>query len=219
MERCSLCESVSCTRCVETKTRRVYLCDFCGLWFVPSCFHVTLQAAKDRYALHDNSADNQHYRKYLHPVALKIADLCTGIPLARVLDFGCGEHAVLSHLLKAENREVVSYDPLYERDLDFANTRYHVIIASEVMEHVADLRCTALLLGSLLHESGYCIIRTKLVTTQTDIVSWWYVNDPTHICFFSEKSINYFASLCGCNVIEYDGVEWAVLQKDKKEGS
>lgn len=213
MESCPLCKSFSCTRYVDLKTRRVHECESCGLWFVPSVFHCSKQAEKARYALHDNSASNLQYLAYLAPVAKKIARLCDLVPHGNVLDFGCGENAVLSSLLKEQNYVVDSYDPMYELQVDFKSRKYSVVVASEVMEHVADLRATALLFGNVLSDGGYIALRTKLFTRATDFALWWYAKDPTHICFFTKKSIDFFATLCGCTVLDSDEVAWIILQK------
>jgi hypothetical protein len=44
-------------------------------------------------------------------------------------------------------------------------------------------------LFTLLKKGGVLAIMTQMITKETDFSTWYYKNDPTHICFFSQADI------------------------------
>ena len=45
----------------------------------------------------------------------------------------------------------------------------------------------------LLKSNGVLAIMTQIHMPQIDFDQWYYKNDPSHIGFFSEKSLNFLA--------------------------
>ena len=45
----------------------------------------------------------------------------------------------------------------------------------------------------LLKSNGILAIMTQILTSEVDFSQWYYKNDPSHISFFSEKSLNFLA--------------------------
>ena len=45
----------------------------------------------------------------------------------------------------------------------------------------------------LLKSNGVLAIMTQILTPQIDFEQWYYKHDPSHIGFFTEKTLNYLA--------------------------
>jgi len=122
----------------------------------------------------------------------------------KLLDFGCGKEAVLCRLLERRGIECRPYDPLYEGlRLPDVVDRYDIIVASEVVEHLRDIAGELRFMRGLLRDGGAVIIRTRLYDDagigvddgMSAFQNWWYAQDPTHINFFSRKSLDKLASI------------------------
>ncbi|WP_340638660.1 class I SAM-dependent methyltransferase [Vreelandella lionensis] len=91
------------------------------------------------------------------------------------------------------------YDIFYAPHDAHLNRQYDFITATEVVEHLAapgevlNQRVAQLLPG------GYLGLMTKRVTSQEAFARWHYINDPTHVCFFSEATFRWWAAEQGLN--------------------
>jgi SAM-dependent methyltransferase len=207
---CRLCSHSPCRLQGESGGRHLWSCPTCGLVFVPGDEHVTVERERERYALHDNTPDNEGYVSYMEGVA----DLLGMVPLEKpvVLDFGCGEHAVLVDVLRRRGVDCSGYDPLCGVGTDVTGKRFDVIIACEVVEHLRDLAAEAALLGRMLAPGGYLVIRTQYAPSAVeDLLSWWYVSDVTHVNFFGTKSLAWLARAMGLAVHCDNGRDTCVL--------
>ena len=148
---------------------------------------------KARYALHDNTTANSGYIGFLKETARVIDGLALANP--RILDFGSGEHAVLEHLLVEQGISCVSFDPLYDIGRESLDHTYDVVVACEVVEHFRDPSREFELLGRLVKAGGYLIVRTQIRPIASEFSKWWYKEDPTHIMFYSVKTMEFVAGL------------------------
>jgi hypothetical protein len=160
--------------------------------FVPPQYWLTLDAERERYAHHDNALTNRGYVHFLEAVA----DVVDGLALhkPRVLDFGSGEHAVLTTLFRDRGFDCTPYDPLYAATCVPTGT-FDVIVVCEVIEHLRELRAEMHTLRNLLSPAGHIVVRTQLYPSQAGFLSWWYTRDATHINFFVPKTLAYAAGL------------------------
>jgi len=46
-------------------------------------------------------------------------------------------------------------------------------------------------------------VMTKMIHNKIDFKSWYYKDDPTHICFFSQTTMKYLARIWGSNIKFY----------------
>jgi hypothetical protein len=53
---------------------------------------------------------------------------------------------------------------------------------------------------------------TKRVTSQQAFARWHYINDPTHVCFFSEATFRWWAAEQGLTV-EFTGNDVVIFRK------
>ena len=191
--KCPLCES-SEHREADRDERRCFIrCVNCGLVFVPKAFHLTREQERRRYDLHDNTKGNRGYLRFLTQVADIVETACP--PPGRLLDYGCGEDAVLTALLRRRGRRCDPFDPLYGYELPPSPPRYDMIILCEVIEHFRKVRSSLQEIGRLLEERGKILVRTQCYPSAGKIVRWWYAQDPTHINFFSHRALECAAGL------------------------
>ena len=169
-------------------------CRGCGLVFVLERQWVTVEDERARYAHHDNTAANEGYVKFLGQVAAVVEGLPE--PEAPILDFGSGEHAVLTEMLRGRGLDCVAYDPRYGIGGDALHGRYDVVVLCEVIEHLRDLRAELARLAECLRPGGSIVVRTRCYPSVAELPAWWYARDPTHINFFAPAALAVAAALC-----------------------
>ena len=162
---------------------------------MPEAHWLTLENERARYDHHDNRPSNQGYVRFLNDVVDVMCGLVS--PGARVLDFGSGEHAVLTGLLCDRGRDGVAYDPLYGLGPGAMTERYDAIVLCEVIEHLRELRAELARLAECLRPGGHIVVRTRCYPPIAELPAWWYARDPTHISFFAPPTLAYAAGLCG----------------------
>jgi hypothetical protein len=178
--------------------------------WVAAAEHLSPAAEQDRYARHHNAATDSGYVAYLSAVVDTVLAVA-GPELGPTLDFGCGEHAVLTGLLRRRGIDCTPYDPLYGIGGDAPGRTYRTIVACEVVEHFRDPRAEFARLGRLLAPGGRLVIRTGLVTPAVDLATWWYARDPTHIAFYRVETIDAAARSLGLQRTWTDRREYVVL--------
>ena len=85
------------------------------------------------------------------------------------------------------------FDPFYAPQKNVFTAQYDFITASEVVEHLHDPAAELARLWSILKPGGWLGIMTKLALDREAFSRWHYKNDPTHICFFSRKTMDWLA--------------------------
>ena len=105
-----------------------------------------------------------------------------------------------------------TYDIFYQPERSVLSGQYDFITATEVLEHLSDPRAELQQLWQLLRPGGLLGLMTKLVINQQRFASWHYINDPTHITFFSRNSLGWLAEALGAQ-LEILGQDVAILQK------
>ncbi len=193
--KCRLCQSDSCSLFCSDKTRNYFRCNKCQLIFVPPDAFITAEKEKKRYALHDNTPDNDDYVQYLQNMAEELHRIPFTSP--KVLDYGCGAEKVLTDILLSKGVDCTAYDPLYDITFKIENNIFDIVILCEVVEHLRDIRKEVAIIKTILKPQGYVLIRTELFGEGVDFVNWWYVQDPTHNNFFSLPSMHQFGELLG----------------------
>ena len=190
-EPCPLCGSVQTDLFHQDQLRRYFICDACGLVFVPSAYFLTAESEKAEYDLHENSPDDVGYRRFLsrtfEPVAAKLA------PGSEGLDFGCGPGPTLSVMFEEVNHRVALYDPFYADDPAVFERQYDFITATEVVEHLRRPGEELARLWDCLRPGGLLAIMTKRVIDPQSFSRWHYKADRTHVCFFSVRTFGWLA--------------------------
>ncbi|MCD8545556.1 MAG: class I SAM-dependent methyltransferase [Sulfurospirillum cavolei] len=131
-----------------------------------------------------------------------------------LLDFGSGPTPVLSELLHRRNVRVDCYDKWYQPKKIYTDRIYDGITSTEVFEHLDDPIAILNELNIHLHQGGIVALMTLFhPKMQADFFQWWYRRDPTHITFYTPKTIGIMAEQCGFEMIKDDGRRIAVLRK------
>ena len=198
--RCLLCGDPNPHFLTRDKSRDYHHCTKCDFVFVPQEQYVSLEEEKKRYLLHDNSPGNKGYVRYLEEVVSIVSDELDGSN-AKVLDFGAGEQAVLTGLLRHKSIRCTPYDPLFAIGSETLNEQYDGIVLCEVIEHLRGIRDQLEMIRKLTTQSASLVIRTQPYPSLDTFTDWWYTKDPTHINYFSKKSLGFVAGYLDRNLV------------------
>ena len=180
------------------KRREYYRCGECALVFVSAEARLTAALEKAEYDLHRNDPADAGYRRFLNRLCEPLAERLE--PASDGLDFGSGPGPTLSVMLEACGHRVDLYDPFYAPDTAVFRRRYQFITATEVVEHLYSPGEELARLWGLLEAGGYLGIMTKLVIDADRFANWHYKNDPTHVCFFSAGTWQWWAQHYGAEL-------------------
>lgn len=189
---CPLCLGVDSALFYANDKREYWRCPECDLVFVPPQFHLSAEAEKARYQLHENSPDDPHYCQFLAriipPLLPHLSAGDTG------LDFGSGPGPTLSLLLEKEGFPMAIYDPFFAPDTRILQQKYNFITSTEVLEHAFHPAVELDRLFALLHPNGTLAIMTRRHDSTDNFSHWGYKDDPSHVCFFSKNSFRWIAN-------------------------
>jgi len=210
--QCPLCGSHNAVHFHADKQREYDRCPVCLLVFVPKRFHLNAEQEKSFYDLHENNPNDEGYRKFLSRLfdplkeRLNIGD--------RGLDFGSGPGPTLSLMFDEVGFNTAIYDIYYAPDTAVLQQTYQFITATEVVEHLSQPSVVLEQLWEMLEPGGWLGLMTKLVLDKTAFACWHYKNDPTHISFFSRKSLCWLANKWAVKPM-FIGSDVVLLQKPK----
>lgn len=207
---CPLCAGAEISPYLEDGRRPYIYCNTCGLVFVPPDWHLTRDAEKKEYDLHQNDIGDPGYRAFLSRLVQPLVERLS--PGARGLDFGCGPGPALAYMLREAGYEVALYDSFFAKEEDALNARYDFICATEVVEHLYRPGQELERLWSLLQPGGWLGVMTKLARDRPSFEKWHYKNDPTHVCFFSESTWRWWARHNGAS-LEIIGADVILLRR------
>lgn len=195
-----------CTHSSTLLTVDVYQCSHCDLVFKAKHLHLNSTEEKKRYSHHQNQGDDPGYLAFLDRVLIPLKQF---LPMNyEALDFGCGPGPILARNLNAK-----FYDPFFFPDHNLLTQTYDVVTCTEVVEHFYDPQKSWNQLMSLVKPGGVLAIMTQLMTEETDYQKWWYKNDPTHVVFYSEKTMDYFKKTFHCQELYNDHHSVVIFRK------
>lgn len=196
---CPLCLVQGAKYLTQDRIREYYICKECDLRFVPKKFHLNPEIEKQRYDYHENDPQDQGYRNFLGqlltPLTGYLKKEYSGI------DFGSGPTGAISVILGETDFKVSNYDPFYSNTPELLNKKYDFITCTEVAEHFCDPKKDWEILLNLAKKGSYIGIMTSLYDKNIDFLKWSYINDDTHICFYSDTTINYISENYGLEVL------------------
>jgi len=198
---CPLCCSDQISPYFNNKDASYFSCLSCGLVFAPKEFHLSEVAEKTRYDSHQNNPKDQHYRDFLSQVFNPVLDNIQ--PGAKGLDFGCGPGPTLSVMFEEQGYKVDLFDKFYADNRSIFNKKYDFITATEVAEHLDNPGDELARLYNMLNEGGVLAIMTKMLGDKINFKSWYYKDDPTHICFFGKNTMHHLAEAWGASIKFY----------------
>ncbi len=188
MLQCTLCGSQTSSFSV-VHTQEYYKCTHCHSILLHSSYFLTAIEEKQRYDIHNNDVHDVGYQKSVFPIVSSVTENHT--KAHKGLDFGSGSGPVVTMLLRNQGFNVQTFDPFYDPNPLALKQKYDYIICSEVMEHFYIPAKEFKLLHSLLKTNGMLYCKTNLYDETTNFDTWWYKNDPTHVFFYTEKTIHW----------------------------
>lgn len=213
--KCLLCESLKLKAIdvLQGSKQLIYFqCDECDLTFLSPHQRLSADAEKKRYDLHENIVDDQGYQDFVTPLKTEITTRLK--PTDHGLDYGSGKSSAISYLLKKQGYAIDSFDPFFKNEAGLLiPENYDYIVVCEVAEHFHQPRLEFKKLKSYLKPQGYLFLLTSLRTAQIDFASWSYRRDPTHVCFFSEKTFQWMEIQLGFQIVKIKQPNLIVLQK------
>lgn len=190
---CTLCHSSAHFYC-EDKKRRFFRCSSCDLIFAEPSAHLSVADEKFIYELHENDPHDPHYRRFLaqltEPLLIKLS------PGMHGLDFGCGPGPALHLMLEAHGMTMAVYDLFYTPDTGQLSQKYDFVTCTEVVEHFNHPSQSWPELINTLKADGWLGVMTWLFTkdSTTDFLQWSYPRDPTHVSFYTPKTMHWLAT-------------------------
>jgi 2-polyprenyl-3-methyl-5-hydroxy-6-metoxy-1,4-benzoquinol methylase len=162
-------------------------------WLVPD---QRLDAASERgrYEQHRNDPADAGYRAFLNRLAAPLLERLT--PGAEGLDYGAGPGPTLSRMLAEAGLRVRDYDPFFAPDADALRGGYDFITCTETVEHFFEPGRELDRLDALLRPGGWLAVMTE-VRDDRPFEQWWYVRDPTHVCFYRAETFEWIAQARG----------------------
>jgi len=168
---------------------RYFYCNDCHAIFMSPDSHLSDQQEKECYGTHFNDVKDIRYQEFVSPIVHAVGrDYQAG--LHRGLDFGCGTGPVISFLLQKKGFDISLYDPFFHNTPQALDKKYDFIVCCEVIEHFHHPKEEFQLLHSLLLPGGKLYCMTELYSEDIDFDHWNYKNCPTHVFFYSLRTLN-----------------------------
>jgi hypothetical protein len=190
-EPCPLCFSPDAALLHSSREKSMerdfLLCPECDLVFVPGRFHIGANAERERYLTHNNDPEDEDYRDFLDrllsPLQLHLSAGASG------LDYGAGPGPALLMMLRERGFDANMYDPLFHPDPAALERTYDFVTCTETLEHFASPRKELDTFQTLLKASSWLGVMTGMLETWDGFPDWYYHRDPTHISFYSWKTM------------------------------
>lgn len=186
---CLLCEASQIID-YSTKKHHLFQCQNCDLIFKSPELFLNFSQQKLRYDYHQNDPEDIRYQNFLQPIVNLVIEKQNNKHSG--LDFGCGPGPCISHMLIKHQIHCHNYDPIYFDDKNLLVTNYDFITCTEVVEHFTQPKKSWKQLIQLLNEKANLYIMTSEPPEYLE--NWHYLNDDTHLCFYSIKAMHWIAN-------------------------
>lgn len=189
---CLLCQTKGTVSPIQGPDHRsFFICSYCQLIFIDSTEYLQPSDEKYRYDQHNNDAEDFRYIAFLsRAIDPALPHISRG---SRILDYGCGpSQALLLELGRRIDCKTTAYDPYYFPLVVSKVDPFDAIFSTEVFEHLYNPLQSIQEVLSLLKVGGVLTIMTELYPEDPkDFQNWYYAKDPTHVVFYSMKTLTY----------------------------
>lgn len=192
---CPLCRSHRGRPFARAHDRDYFDCPECGLVHMAPDQRLGPEAERARYATHQNHPADPGYRAFLSRLADPLVARLT--PGATGLDYGSGPGPTLSVMLEEQGFEMAIHDPYFEADPGALARAYDFITCTETVEHFFRPGDELERLAGLLRPGGWLAIMTEVFEDREPFHDWWYARDPTHVCFYRGRTMEWIAARFG----------------------
>jgi pseudouridine kinase len=225
---CIFCDNAE-IRSFSVREKLYHRCPACGGIFLDRSQLLSSEAEKARYALHENTLENDGYRMYLENCIDEI--LGFGLlgeywsPARTILDWGSGPEPSLVRLLASRGHDARGYDPYFAPDVPLEPETADMITCIEVAEHFTSPQEDFARASAYLAKGGFFAVRTGLLKYHGDVPytddseienffsSWWYREDPTHISFYTERALVAATARARLTLAGFASKDIAILRK------
>lgn len=208
---CPLCLRKDFKKSFVNLRRTFYECATCHLLFVDPQHHLDPVSERKRYETHQNDVFDLGYQRFVTPLFEAIKSKVSTEKLG--LDFGAGTGPVLTKLLKSSGFQVELYDPFFHPNPKAIQKSYDFVFASEVVEHFYSPQRDFTLLHQLLSPRGFLFLMTLIVQPNTELTTWFYLKDPTHVCAYSPETFEWIKKHFQFSNLEVCSPRVAILTK------
>lgn len=210
---CKICQNNTISFFSAALSKHYFYCPACEFISINPSFIVNLEREKAQYENHHNSLENEGYVKMFEDFMDMFGEIFTCKEID-ALDFGSGPTPVLGELLKRRGATVDCYDKFYQPQTIFKNKTYDLITSTEVFEHLENPLETLKMLVDCLKPNGIIAIMTLFHPNDTELfLQWWYPRDPTHISFFTCKTLKILGEKCDLQMLKEDGKRVVVFKR------
>ncbi len=206
---CTLCNGARVKLFKKIKYKNYYKCADCDLVFLDKKHYLNIDEEKIRYDFHQNNIEDKAYVEFLNRVIKPTKSFIQNDDIG--LDFGCGPNPVLAKLIENSGNNCDFYDPIYFPNLP--EKKYNFIFATECFEHFYSSNNELKKILNLLSPNGILAIMTELNNKSEKFSDWYYIKDPTHVCFYSENTVEFICKTFGFELIYSDKKRVFVLKK------
>ncbi len=221
---CVFCDCTS-IHLLSDKRRTYAECSNCkGVFVLKKCF-IFPWCQEYRYSLHNNDIRDEGYKKFIQRFIDPVLTYLDHPPKS-ILDYGSGPSPALLFLLSEykknnflpETTKISGWDPFFNKEslnlLDSKNIAlFDLITCLEVAEHFENPFEGFSTMARLLADGGFIAVRTVPVPQGKQFLQWWYINDQTHVSFYTEKAIESIANRVGLQLISVIDECIFILQK------
>jgi len=190
---CLICGAKSIKLILEEENRVYWRCEFCLFISLDNKFRLSPSEEKYRYEQHNNNIHDENYRLFLSKLFKPLKDKLK--IEAKGLDFGCGPGPALAEMFKEEGFRMDLYDPFFFNNSIVFNRAYDFITCTEAIEHFFEPIKEFKKIDALLIKKGFVGVMTNFLSDEKDFSQWYYRKDPTHVAFYSPKTLEVIASM------------------------
>lgn len=183
----------------QKRTEEFFECSNCDLIYKADKYLLENTEEKLRYQNHNNDENDPGYRQFLLKAITPLSQYLN--PGDQGLDFGCGPGPTTSKIMTQMGYHVTDYDPYFMPVENLNKNQYDFIISTEVFEHLNSPKKELDLIKSLLKPHAYLCLMTQLYSEDINFKSWWYKNDPTHIVFYKQQTMQWIEKTYEMNII------------------
>lgn len=203
---CTLCQSSDLklirSQVVVEGEGKCFHCQNCDLIFKDPKDYWNWDKQKHRYDQHNNNLEEPGYVQYFEQLLAPLDKYLREFSVNHGLDWGSGPEPVLQELMKRRGVKMDIFDPIYFNHEEILDESYPLITSTEVIEHFMEPRKSWVRLHGYLGEGGVFAGMTQFHQGPEYFANWWYAKDPTHVCFYSEKTMRWLAEFFGMKILE-----------------
>lgn len=173
-------------------------CEDCDFYYMNDACFLEDEDERSRYLNHQNDPEEIRYAQYLNQILDTIKPFIDQSMIG--LDYGTGPTVSLARVLTQQGYQCDYYDKYFFPKIN--QNQYDYLILCEVIEHFKHLSTELNNLKNLVTYSKCIFIKTQMCLDKEFFKNWYYPRDPTHVIFFTEKSMDILAKKLEMNLVK-----------------